>query len=48
MKAKTKFGGATMTYRRILVIGDMHGKFTRLLSLFHKIEFDERQDFLIL
>ena len=37
-----------MKYRRILVIGDMHGKFTRLLSLFHKIDFDERQDFLIL
>ena len=37
-----------MDYRRILVIGDMHGKFSRLLSLFHKIDFDERQDFLIL
>ena len=37
-----------MNYRRILVIGDMHGKFTRLLSLFHKIDFDERKDFLIL
>ncbi|MBQ3451283.1 MAG: metallophosphoesterase, partial [Selenomonadaceae bacterium] len=37
-----------MTYRRILVIGDMHGKFSRLLSLFHKIDFDERKDFLIL
>lgn len=37
-----------MNYRRILAIGDMHGKFTRLLSLFHKIEFDEQQDFLIL
>ena len=37
-----------MNYRRILVIGDMHGKFNRLLSLFHKINFDEQQDFLIL
>ena len=37
-----------MDYRRILAIGDMHGKFTRLLSLFHKIKFDERKDFLIL
>lgn len=37
-----------MDYRRILAIGDMHGKFTRLLSLFHKIDFDERKDFLIL
>ena len=37
-----------MNYRRILVIGDMHGKFSKLLSLFHKIDFDERKDFLIL
>ena len=37
-----------MNYRRILAIGDMHGKFTRLLSLFHKIDFDEQKDFLIL
>ena len=37
-----------MNYRRILVIGDMHGKFTRLLSLIHKVNFDERRDFLIL
>ena len=37
-----------MNYRQILVIGDMHGNFTRLLSVFHKINFDERQDLLIL
>lgn len=37
-----------MNYRRVLAIGDMHGKFTRLLSLFHKIDFDEHKDFLIL
>ena len=37
-----------MEYRRILAIGDMHGHFTRLLSLFHKIDFDPEQDFLIL
>ncbi|MBR1728149.1 MAG: metallophosphoesterase [Selenomonadaceae bacterium] len=37
-----------MKYRRILAIGDMHGHFTRLLSLFHKINFDPEQDFLIL
>ena len=37
-----------MTYRRILAIGDIHGKFSKLLSLIHKIEFDERQDYLIL
>ena len=37
-----------MKYRRILAIGDIHGKFTRLLSLIHKIDFDERKDLLIL
>ena len=37
-----------MKYRRILAIGDMHGHFTRLLSLFHKINFDSEQDLLIL
>lgn len=37
-----------MEYRRILAIGDMHGHFTRLLSLFHKINFDPEQDLLIL
>ena len=37
-----------MEYRRILAIGDMHGNFSRLLSLFHKIKFDQEQDLLIL
>ena len=37
-----------MEYRRILAIGDMHGNFTRLLSLIHKVNFDPEQDLLIL
>ncbi len=37
-----------MKYRQILVIGDMHGHFTKLLSVFHKINFDSEQDLLIL
>lgn len=37
-----------MEYRRILAIGDMHGHFTRLLSLIHKVNFDPEQDLLIL
>ena len=37
-----------MQYRRVLAIGDMHGKFTRLLNLIHKVNFDPEQDFLIL
>lgn len=37
-----------MKYRRVLAIGDMHGKFSRLLSLIHKVNFDPEQDFLIL
>ena len=37
-----------MDYRRILAIGDMHGHFTKLLSLFHKINFDPEKDLLVL
>ncbi len=37
-----------MEYRRVLAIGDMHGHFSRLLSVFRKIKFDENQDLLIL
>ena len=37
-----------MEYRRILAIGDMHGHFTRLLSLIHKVNFDPSEDLLIL
>ena len=31
-----------------MAIGDMHGHFSRLLSVFHKINFDPEQDLLIL
>lgn len=34
-------------YERILAIGDLHGNFDRLLSVFHKIQFREGRDFLI-
>ena len=37
-----------MKYRRILAIGDIHGRFDRLSSLFNKINFDFEKDFLIL
>jgi len=37
-----------MKYERILAIGDMHGHFTRLLSVFHKINFNPDKDLLIL
>jgi len=37
-----------MDYQRILAIGDMHGNFSRLLSVFHKIHFDQEKDLLIL
>ena len=37
-----------MPYRRVLVIGDMHGNFDRLLSVFRKVRFDNAEDFLIL
>lgn len=37
-----------MQYRRILAIGDIHGHFKRLMSLYQKINFDPEQDLLIL
>ena len=37
-----------MEYRRILAIGDIHGKFKKLSSVFNKINFDSEKDFLIL
>ena len=37
-----------MPYKRILVIGDMHGNFDRLLSVFRKVRFNNAEDFLIL
>ena len=37
-----------MQYRRILAIGDIHGNFTKLQSLFNKISFDPKYDLLIL
>ena len=37
-----------MQYRRVLAIGDMHGKFSRLLNLIHKVNFDPETDLLIL
>ena len=37
-----------MKYRRVLAIGDIHGNFSRLLKLIHKVNFDPTQDFLIL
>ena len=37
-----------MDYRRILAIGDIHGNFKRLSSVFNKINFDSEKDFLIL
>lgn len=37
-----------MEYRRIIAIGDMHGNFDRLLSVFRKLKFDENEDFLVL
>ncbi|MBR1420393.1 MAG: metallophosphoesterase [Selenomonadaceae bacterium] len=36
-----------MKYRRILAMGDMHGHFSRALSVFRKVKFDENQDLLI-
>ena len=35
-------------YRRVLVIGDMHGNFDRLLSVFRKTKWNNDEDFLIL
>ncbi len=37
-----------MEYRRIFAIGDIHGRFDRLSSVFNKINFDAEKDFLIL
>lgn len=37
-----------MKYRRILVIGDIHGNFSRLMSVYRKTQFDPEQDLLIL
>ena len=37
-----------MGYERILAIGDMHGNFDRLLSVFHKVQFRPEKDLLIL
>lgn len=37
-----------MKYRRVLAIGDIHGHFSKLLNLIHKVNFDPQQDFLIL
>ena len=37
-----------MSYQRILAIGDIHGNFKRLISLYQKINFDPEQDLLIL
>ena len=34
-------------YRRILAVGDIHGNFQRLMTLFPKIGFDPEQDLLI-
>lgn len=36
-----------MEYKRILAVGDIHGNFERLLSLYEKIEFDPAADLLI-
>ena len=47
-KASGKEELIPMEYRRIFAIGDMHGHFSRLLSVFHKIDFDPVQDLLIL
>lgn len=37
-----------MSYRRIFALGDIHGRFDRLSSVFNKINFDPAEDFLIL
>lgn len=36
-----------MAYRRVLAVGDIHGNFQRLMTLWPKIAFDPAQDFLI-
>ena len=37
-----------MQYKRILALGDIHGKYQKLSSVFNKINFDAENDFLIL
>ena len=37
-----------MEYKRILALGDIHGRFDRLSSVFNKINYDPEKDFLIL
>ena len=37
-----------MRYRRIFALGDIHGRFDRLSSVFNKINFDPQQDFMVL
>ncbi len=37
-----------MKYNRIFAMGDIHGRFDRLSSVFNKIKFDPEQDFMIL
>ena len=37
-----------MQYKRILAIGDIHGKYQKLSSVFNKINFNAESDFLIL
>ena len=37
-----------MQYKRILAIGDIHGKYKKLSSVFNKINFNAESDFLIL
>ena len=37
-----------MQYKRILAMGDIHGKYKRLSSVFNKVHFDQEKDFLIL
>ena len=37
-----------MDYRRILALGDIHGNYGRLMSLWQKVNFDENKDLLIM
>ncbi len=37
-----------MQYKRILVMGDIHGKYKKLSSVFNKLNFNADEDFLIL
>lgn len=38
---------AIMDYRRILVVGDIHGQYEKLKSLYEKLEFNQQEDLLI-